>query len=86
VKRSEPWVRQAERDEWPHGKGDSATDQQAARQPAKREAGDELTWRERGQQDVGNVALDLGNQQRRRGVGESVLRHSHQDQARREEL
>jgi hypothetical protein len=54
--------------------------------PTAAPTGDQLAGRQRRHQIVDDIALDLADQQREARIGEGVLDHRHDDQARREEV
>jgi hypothetical protein len=86
VEEHERGVRHAQGNERQHRRRDDHAHHQAPRQSAEREAGQELGRAERGHEQVADRALDLGDQQRRGGVGEGVLGHRHHEQARGQEV
>jgi hypothetical protein len=76
---------QAERDENPDREPGHQADQHAAGHPAAGDPQVQLQGRQRRHQNIDDIALNLGDHDGRRGIGEGILHDRHHDQARRQE-
>ena len=65
-----------------HRQPDREADQEGAGHRRADQAGDQLAGRQRRHQIIDDRPLDLADQQREGGIGEGVLDHRHDDQAR----
>ena len=82
------WMGEADMDAGPqhHRQPYRPADQEGAGDCSANQAADQFAGRQRRHQIIDDIALHLADQQRETGVGEGILHHRHDDQARRDEI